>query len=283
VPSALPALPVAGEGALGGTVPRTLTRAMLGSGCTAVGQVDAEFVPAVCSYGDTKVLVVVDQHAADERILLEELQAKVAAGDPDIISSVPLRPPLRVFLGAGEVQALERFREKVTRWGWAFGATPRAAQGASDEVLLTAAPRLLGATLRPSDLRAHLVALHETAGGAGTPAGLQRVLASKACRGAIMFGDALQPAECQRLLDRLAGTELCFDCAHGRPTMAPLLDLRAVAGAGSLTPTPRGSSRDTPEQRLTVADLKRKLAAAREAKAVLEQEAPRGEEPAADG
>lgn len=92
----------------------------------------------------------------------------------------------------------------MTRWGWAFGATPRAAQGASDEVLLTAAPRLLGATLRPSDLRAHLVALHETAGGAGTPAGLQRVLASKACRGAIMFGDALQPAECQRLLDRLA-------------------------------------------------------------------------------
>lgn len=43
--------------------------------------------------------------------MIDNLQ--VAAGDPDIISSVPLRPPLRVFLGAGEVQALERFREKV--------------------------------------------------------------------------------------------------------------------------------------------------------------------------
>ena len=60
------------------------------------------------------------------------------------------------------------------------------------------------------------------------PPAVTRTLNSKACRGAIMFGDRLLPSECGRLLRALGRTQLCFSCAHGRPTMAPLGDVGAI-------------------------------------------------------
>jgi hypothetical protein len=54
------------------------------------------------------------------------------------------------------------------------------------------------------------------AGGSQPPPGVLRVLRSKACRSAVMFGDALDATQCCDLVQRLAGTELCFVCAHGR-------------------------------------------------------------------
>ena len=41
-------------------------------------------------------------------------------------------------------------------------------------------------------------------------------------------GDALSRADCCILVQRLQETQLCFSCAHGRPTMAPLADLSAL-------------------------------------------------------
>lgn len=78
----------------------------------------------------------------------------------------------------------------------------------------------------------------------GCPSGLLELLHSRACRskmtfpcgvgikladqcysGAIMFNDELTLAECTSLIRRLAQCSLPFQCAHGRPSMAPLVDL----------------------------------------------------------
>jgi hypothetical protein len=48
-----------------------------------------------------------------------------------------------------------------------------------------------------------------------------------------MFGDQLSPQECEQLVRQLQGTQQCFSCAHGRPTMAPLLNLAALGAAAS--------------------------------------------------
>ena len=108
----------------------------------------------------------------------------------------------------------------------------------------------------------HLHDLRETSGAGGLPAAVQRVLNSKACRGAVMFGDELTGGQvggetgggslqlhcagttlwchpgspgvflqCQELLDGLKGTQQCFSCAHGRPTTAPLVDLQLLRQA----------------------------------------------------
>jgi hypothetical protein len=57
------------------------------------------------------------------------------------------------------------------------------------------------------------------------------VLISKACRGAIMFGDTLSREQCQKLLFSLRQCALPFQCAHGRPTLVPLVRLAAAAHA----------------------------------------------------
>ncbi|EOD26077.1 DNA mismatch repair protein of the MLH3 family, partial [Emiliania huxleyi CCMP1516] len=61
---------------------------------------------------------------------------------------------------------------------------------------------------------------------------VHRILASKACRRAIMFGDMLDATQCQApylpssptpaLLTKLAGCAMPFFCAHGRPSIAPM-------------------------------------------------------------
>lgn len=38
----------------------------------------------------------------------------------------------------------------------------------------------------------------------------------------------LTAPQCQALLDKLAATQLCFSCAHGRPTTVPVVDLRLL-------------------------------------------------------
>ncbi|KAK9318654.1 hypothetical protein V1524DRAFT_444530 [Lipomyces starkeyi] len=51
------------------------------------------------------------------------------------------------------------------------------------------------------------------------------LLNSKACRGAIMFGDSLSEDRSRKLIDDLSNCRFPFQCAHGRPTMVPLVDL----------------------------------------------------------
>ena len=71
------------------------------------------------------------------------------------------------------------------------------------------------------------------AGGClATPAAVNALMASAACRYAIMFGDKMSLEEADRLLRDLASTRLCFVCAHGRPTAAPLLDMKHLAVDG---------------------------------------------------
>ncbi|KAL7409918.1 hypothetical protein BDY24DRAFT_355430 [Mrakia frigida] len=48
---------------------------------------------------------------------------------------------------------------------------------------------------------------------------------SKACRGAIMFNDPLKPQQCEKLIKDLSETVFPFQCAHGRPSVVPLVNL----------------------------------------------------------
>ncbi|GJM99480.1 hypothetical protein PR202_ga16579 [Eleusine coracana subsp. coracana] len=70
--------------------------------------------------------------------------------------------------------------------------------------------------------------LDETDGSSAIPPAVLRVLNFKACRGAIMFGDALLPSECCLIIEELKETSLCFQCAHGRPTTVPILNIASL-------------------------------------------------------
>ena len=60
------------------------------------------------------------------------------------------------------------------------------------------------------------------------PAAVYRILASKSCRGAVMFGDELNRSQAQHLLSALSECRFPFQCAHGRPSIVPLTVLQYV-------------------------------------------------------
>lgn len=57
------------------------------------------------------------------------------------------------------------------------------------------------------------------------PQGILDLLNSRSCRSAIMFNDELTPEECVILIRRLATCIFPFQCAHGRPSMIPVIKL----------------------------------------------------------
>ena len=61
------------------------------------------------------------------------------------------------------------------------------------------------------------------------PPHLLALLNSKACRGAIMFNDPLTLDQCERLVDQLGRTDAPFQCAHGRPSLVPIIQVKGMA------------------------------------------------------
>ena len=75
-------------------------------------------------------------------------------------------------------------------------------------------------------IQEHLKCLRETSGvSAIIPSAITKVLHSYACHGAIRFGDILSMSECLTLVHLLSKCNLPFQCAHGRPSIVPLINL----------------------------------------------------------
>jgi hypothetical protein len=213
--------------------PVAVTRAEL-AGASVVGQFGRAFI--LLAHARAGVLIV-DQHAAHERVRLEALEAELLAS-PGAVERVPLTPHVGLALTPAQRHAARGHGALLDAWGWALQLGERC------EALL-AAPRVAGATLLADPLSEFLDALGARGGapaaavaadpaavraaawraGARPPAVL-RLLNSRACRGSVMFGDALSRAQCEGLVAALAVTSLPMQCAHGRPSVLPLFRLR---------------------------------------------------------
>ena len=153
-----------------------------------------------------------------------------------VLSSMPLDRPMPLDLAPDEGLLLDTYHSQVTAWGWKW-RTKNTTTTMSWE--LTHVPVLLGsAYFTPTDLKLYLHQLQATCGTNALPPVAVRVLNSKACRSAIMFGDALDEEERREVLEGLRETRLYEICAHGRPTVVGLVDLgemeralRLVGGA----------------------------------------------------
>ncbi|KAI7738387.1 hypothetical protein M8C21_008450 [Ambrosia artemisiifolia] len=200
--------------------------------CRVLYQVDKKFIPIVGG----GILAIIDQHAADERIRLEDLREKVLSGETKTITYLDAEQEL--VLPEIGYQLLNNYSEQIQKWGWicnfhaqssvSFKKNLNFLNNQPSVATLIAVPCILGVNLTDVDLLEFLQQLADTDGSSVIPPAVLRVLNNKACRGAIMFGDALLPSECSLIVEELKKTSLCFQCAHGRPTTAPLVNLVAL-------------------------------------------------------
>ncbi|XP_059066058.1 uncharacterized protein LOC131059993 isoform X2 [Cryptomeria japonica] len=186
---------------------------------------------------ETSSPVLLIRHAADERIRLEQLRKEVLeAEERKRITFLEYEEEL--VLPVGGVQLLQSYSDRIEKWGWRYkivshkeGPFRRKAHQlhrSSCKAILTAVPCILGVDLTAEDLSEYIQQLVQTDGSSAAPSAVIRILNFKACRGAIMFGDMLLQSECALLVEELKRTSLCFQCAHGRPTIVPLVNLEAL-------------------------------------------------------
>ena len=155
-------------------------------------------------------LLLVDQHAASERVVYESVVNAIETGKE--ISQM-LLTPLVVNLTASEQKVLEENREVLEKAGFKiepFGKSSFA---------LRSIPTVLGVAQGESALRNILGDLGQMA--APKRLGLD-VIWRVACHTAIRGGDPLSHGQMRHLLSDLMRTESPHTCEHGRPTMIVL-------------------------------------------------------------
>lgn len=176
----------------------------------ARGQVSATYIVAEAPDG----LVIVDQHAAHERLVLERLKAAGAEGA--MTRSQALLLPEVVEL---EEPDCDRLEDKLGELGAVGLVLERFGPGA---MLVRAVPSVLGKADVTSLVRdiADDLAKHGDALLLGEK--LDLVLATMACHGSVRAGRALSVAEMNALLREMERTPRSGQCNHGRPTWVKL-------------------------------------------------------------
>lgn len=181
----------------------------------ARGQVANTYIVAEAADG----LVLVDQHAAHERLVLERLRAAGAADG--IKRSQALLVPDVVEMDEVDCDRLEDAAEGLARYGLVIERFGPAA------MLVRALPAALpkadsGALLRDlaDDIAKH--GKQEDSGALLLAERLELVLATMACHGSVRAGRTLSVAEMNALLREMEATPRSGQCNHGRPTWVKL-------------------------------------------------------------
>ncbi|KAF7882399.1 uncharacterized protein EAF02_005762 [Botrytis sinoallii] len=221
-----------------------------------ISQVDKKFILAnlqrrsIAGEDSTSLLVIIDQHAADERIRIETLLSDFLTS-PTVsnipasasVFTTPLEKSLNFNISTKDSQLFRTYMNHFCYWGIIYSVSPT-----GTTITVRYLPPLITARLvaNPSlllhILRTELYSYHEnptlhpTVTPASTwieriahiPKSVLELLNSRACRTAIMFNDELGVDECRELVRRLANCKFPFMCAHGRVSMVPLGELEMM-------------------------------------------------------
>jgi DNA mismatch repair protein MutL len=181
----------------------------------ARGQVANTYIVAESKDG----LILVDQHAAHERLVLERL--KRAGADEGTKRSQALLVPDVVEMDEADCDRLEDAAEGLGRFGLAierFGPDAMLVRAVPSAIARADTAKLLRDLA--DDIAKH--GKHEESGSLLLAERLDYVLATMACHGSVRAGRVLNVAEMNALLREMESTPRSGQCNHGRPTWVKL-------------------------------------------------------------
>jgi DNA mismatch repair protein MutL len=170
-----------------------------------IGEFGGIYILATTATGE---LLIIDQHAAHERILYEIAGQQDAGGKrvQDLIAPVILhRTPRESAVLAGLLPALRSEGFHIEEFG-------------KDTFIVRSVPVVLG-RLEDTTLLEDIISDLVSTDRAERVDNRERITRVVACRGAIKAGTVCTPEQCQRVADQLRLTKNPFTCPHGRPTM----------------------------------------------------------------
>jgi DNA mismatch repair protein MutL len=171
----------------------------------ALGQLAGVYVLAQNAQG----LIVVDMHAAHERIMFERLKQTLDTGS---VARQPLLLPASFSASSLDIAAIDEHAATLKALGFDLAALSQT----------TIAVRAVPATLERADpvelARSVLAELHEAGEVDTLTARRDQLLATMACHAAVRANRTLTLAEMNALLREMEATERSGQCNHGRPT-----------------------------------------------------------------
>ncbi|MGJ8622822.1 MAG: DNA mismatch repair endonuclease MutL [Yoonia sp.] len=160
-----------------------------------------------------KGIVIVDQHAAHERLVYEKLKTQMAANG---VAAQALLIPEIVELSENEAAQLLDIAADLSR----LGLTIEPFGGGAIAVRET--PAILGEVNAEAMIRDIIDELADQGDSASVQARIEAILSRVACHGSIRSGRRMQAAEMNALLREMEATPLSGQCNHGRPTYVEL-------------------------------------------------------------
>jgi DNA mismatch repair protein MutL len=188
---------------------RQITNVMAPSQPPALGYALAQLHGVYILAQNITGLVLVDMHAAHERIVYEGLKDAL---DAAALPSQPLLVPIPMTVTAEEVEQAELGRPELESLGFDVAASgPR-------ELVIRAVPALLADLDAPGLLRSVLGEMREFGASRVLVERRNELLSTMACHAAVRANRSLTVPEMNALLRQMEHTERAGSCNHGRPT-----------------------------------------------------------------
>ena len=175
----------------------------------ARGQVHENYIIAQTADG----MVIVDQHAAHERLVYEKLKTQMAANG---VAAQALLIPEIVELSDGDCARLMEIAEELSRFGLGI---ERFGGGA---IVVRETPAILGEVNAKAMLLDILDELADQGESIAVQAKIEAILSRVACHGSIRSGRWMRAEEMNALLREMEATPHSGQCNHGRPTYVEL-------------------------------------------------------------
>ncbi|CAM3976330.1 DNA mismatch repair endonuclease MutL [Roseateles saccharophilus] len=180
----------------------------------AIAQIQGVYILAENQQG----LVIVDMHAAHERVVYERLKARLGS---TTIESQPLLIPVSFAATAEEVAAAEQHADTLARLG--LDVSPLSTR----TLAVRSRPALLAASDLVALTRELLAEMAQFDASSVLERAQHEILATMACHGAVRANRQLNIDEMNALLRDMEATERADQCNHGRPTWRQL-DMREL-------------------------------------------------------
>ncbi|KYM85164.1 DNA mismatch repair protein Mlh3 [Atta colombica] len=193
-----------------------------------INQVNNEFIAAWMMWNEMKILLMIDQHAIHERIRYENLLLKYKVQNENELLSVNLRDSLSMEFPIEMCNLFLCNQILLKKYGISLGSLKE------NTLLIRTVPQCLVTNndlhnrekILPkiSGLLNDVIKNCNTSQMNALPLTIHNAIASEACHGAIKFGDKLTLEECTSLIQLLKNMKFPNRCAHGRPTIIPVIE-----------------------------------------------------------
>jgi len=176
------------------------------SWCRVLGQVGGLYVILETEDG----LVLMDPHAAHERVLFEKFMTAVTSGKP---GSQGLLLPETIELRPADANRVRKSLTVLHELG--FGVS----EFGGETFVVDAVPAVFSRASGKNLLLEICTNLEQAGTRGGEERWREETIARAACRAAVKAHDSLTLREIEQLVVDLSGTEMPYTCPHGRPTL----------------------------------------------------------------